>query len=174
MAIEIMSTEKSEIANAIKIIESVAPDGYGRMPILSETDSDLYEQIQFALQSECVSDFLLNQRGTDNLFKFIERMASNCLRESDFLYCEHAAQATEVVLSQPGYDENMVQVALALIYDAYERLQKPRPIFNFDQLSRFETAWTSFSARHAHEKTISTIKYRIGADHDGPRYICYW
>lgn len=169
-----MNTEKSKIDDAVRVIESVAPDGYGRMPIPSQTDSDLHEQIQFALHSECVSDFLLNQRGTDCLFVFIERMASQCLRETDFLYCEQAAQATELVLSQPGYDEEMILVALALIHDAYERLHNPRPVFNYKQLPQFEKAWSRFCARLAHEKTISSIKYRIGADHDGPRYICYW
>ena len=169
-----MNTGKSEIDHAVKVIESVAPDGYGRMPIPSETDSDLYEQIQFALQSESISDFLLNQRGIDCLFKFVERMASQCLRESDFLHCERAAQAMELVLSQPDYDEKMVLIALALIHDAYERLHKPRPEFDIKQLSQFFEAWTSFCALLADEESISEIKYRIGEEPDGPRYICYW
>lgn len=169
-----MNVEKSEITNAVRVIESVAPDGYGRMSIPSQTDSDLHEQIEFALQCECVSDFLLNQRGTDCLFVFIERKASQCLRETDFLYCEQAAQATELVLSQPGYDEEMVLVALALIHDAYERLPEPGPEFNSKQLPQFEKAWSRFCARLSHEKESSEVKYRIGADHDGPRYICYW
>jgi len=169
-----MNTGKSEIDHAVKVIESAAPDGYGRMPIPCDTDSDLYEQIQFALQSGSASDFLLNQRGIDCLFEFVERMASQCLRESVFLCLEHAAQAMELVLSQPGYDEQMVLVALALIHDSYERLQKPRPGFDFKQLPQFSEAWISFSSRLAHEKTISSIKYRITTEPDGPRYICYW
>ncbi|MCH9656853.1 MAG: hypothetical protein K0U86_10280 [Planctomycetes bacterium] len=169
-----MNSGKQEVDHVIKEIESVAPDGYGRMPIPSQTDSDLYEQIQTALQTESVSDFLLNQRGIDSLFKFVERMATQCLRESEFLHCGHAAQAMEIVLSQPDYDEKMVLVGLALIHDAYERLQIPRPEFDSKQMPRFCEAWTRFRARLAHEKTISSIKYRIGTEHDGPRYICYW
>ncbi|MFK7777339.1 MAG: hypothetical protein QM501_04370 [Gimesia sp.] len=144
------------------------------MSIPSETDSDLHEQIQFAIQSECVADFLLNQRGTNCLFEFIERMATQCLREADFVHCEHAAQALELVLSQPGHDEKMVLVGLALIHDAYERLPKPSSEFDVKKLPQFCEAWTSFCERLAHEKTISSIKYRVGADRDGPRYICYW
>lgn len=169
-----MNTGNSEIDNVVKIIESVAPDGYGRMPIPSPTDYELFEQIQVVLQSDSVSDYLLNQRGIDGLFKFMERMCSQCLRESDFLYCEHAAQALEVVLSQPDFDEKMIQVALALIHDSYERLEDPRPKFDSKLLPRFNEAWAKFITLESQDKNSSDIKYRISTEPDGPRYICYW
>lgn len=169
-----MNTNESEIANAVKVIESAAPDGYGRMPIPCQTDSELYAQIQFALQSESRSDFLLNQRGTDSLLKFVERMASQCLRETDFFYCDQAAQALELVLSQPDYDKQMVSVALALIHDAYGRLPEPRPAFDLKLLPKFGELWTNLDSHLLHEKSTSTINYRIGTELDGPRYICYW
>tara|TARA_R110002111_G_scaffold262860_1_gene341916 strand:- start:26607 stop:27116 length:510 start_codon:yes stop_codon:yes gene_type:complete len=169
-----MNSSNPEIANAVKVIESAAPDGYGRMPIPCEIDDELHQQILFALKSKARSDFLLNQRGTDSLLEFIERMASQCLRESDFIYSYHAAQALELVLSQPDYDEHMALVAIALIHDAYSRLPEPRPDINSSELPRFDEAWTSFCSRLEHEKTFSASHFRIGKDTDGPRYTCYW
>ncbi|WP_339731564.1 hypothetical protein [uncultured Gimesia sp.] len=168
------NSNNSEIANAIKIIESVAPDGYGRMLIPSETDSELYQQIEFALQSDSRADFLLNQHGVNNLFKFVERMATHCLRETEFLPCSHAAEALELLLWQPEYDEHMILVALALTHDAYERLPEPQPEFDGKRLPRFSKAWDHFFSDLDHHKSISSVHFRIGEERDGPRYICYW
>jgi hypothetical protein len=169
-----MNSSNPEIENAVRVIESAAPDGYGRMPIPCEIDSELHQQILFALKSETRSDFLLNQRGTDCLLEFVERMASQCLREANFLYCNHAAQALELVLSQPGYDEHMALVAITLIHDAYSRLPESGADLNSSELPRFNEAWISFCSRLEHEKTLSASHFRIGKDADGPRYTCYW
>ena len=169
-----MNTSDKEIANAIKTIETVAPDGYGRMSIPSETDEILYEQVQFTLQSRSRSDFLLNQRGVDNLLKFVERMATQCLRETEFQPCKQAVESLELLFSQPEYDEHMLLVALALVHDAYERLPEPRPEFDTSLLPRFSQAWDHFFSNLDHHKSISSVHFRIGEEIDGPRYICYW
>lgn len=169
-----MNTRNPEIASVVKRIESLAPDGYGRMPIPSETDSELYQQIEFALQSDSRGDFLLNQRGVNDLFKFVERMATHCLRETEFLPCRQAAEALELLLSQPGYDEHMILVALALTHDAYERLPEPQPAFDRKHLPRFSQAWDHFFSDLDHHKSISSVHFRVGEEKDGPRYICYW
>lgn len=169
-----MNTSNTAIANAIKTIESIAPDGYGRMSIPSETDEELYEQIQFALQTDSRADFLLNQRGVNNLLKFVERMATQCLRETEFLPCRQAAEALELLLSQPEYDEHMLLVALALTHDACERLPEPQPEFDEKQLPLFSKAWDHFFSDLDHHKSISSVHFRIREEKDGPRYTCYW
>lgn len=169
-----MNTKNSEIVDTIKAIESIAPDGYGRMSIPCETDAELFQKIEFALQSESRADFLLNQRGVDSLLKFTERMASQNLREPDFQHCDHAAQAVELFLSQPGYDEKMLSVTMALIHDAYYRLPEPRPVFNWKLLPKFQEAWDHFCSVFERDKSHAETSFRIGTEHDGPRYICYW
>tara|TARA_R110002095_G_scaffold195123_3_gene173613 strand:+ start:1783 stop:2292 length:510 start_codon:yes stop_codon:yes gene_type:complete len=169
-----MNSSNPEIANVVRVIESAAPDGYGRMPIPCEIDDELHEQILSALKSKVRSEYLLNQRGTDSLLRYIERMSSQCLREAEKFYCQHAAQALELVLSQPDYDEDMALVAIALIHDAYSRLPESEADLNCSELPRFNEEWTSFCSRLEHEKTLSANHFRIGKDADGPRYICYW
>lgn len=169
-----MNISNSEIVDTIKAIESIAPDGYGRMSIPCETDDELYQKIEFALQSGSRAEFLLNQNGVDSLLKFIERMASQCLREPDFEHCSHAAEAVELILSQPCYDEKMLSVALALIHDAYNRLSKPRPAFDWKHLPKFHEAWNDFCTRFELDQSIAESHFRIGTEHDGLRYICYW
>lgn len=169
-----MDSQNSEIANTIKAIESIAPEGYGRMSIPSQTDEELHEQILITLQSEDITEFVLNQVGIDCLFTFTERMASQCLRESDFQSCSLAAQAMELVFSQPDYDEKMTSVALALIHDSYFRLSEPRPEFDKNLLPRFNNEWMQFCSQFEHDQSISSTLFRIGTEHDGLRYICYW
>lgn len=169
-----MNSSSNEIDNAVKRVETIAPDGYGRMSIPSETDETLYEQVEFFLQSESQERFLLNQRGVDNLIKFVERMATHCLRETEFEPCRQAAEAIEMLLAQPDYDEHMLLVALALTHDAYARLPEPLPTFDETRLPRFSKAWDHFFSNLEHHKEISSVHFRVGEEKDGPRYICYW
>ncbi|EDL58086.1 hypothetical protein [Gimesia maris] len=165
-----MNHNPADLAQTIKTIESIVPDGYGRMPIPSETDEELQEQIEIALQFENRKDVLLNQHGIDNLLKYVERMASECLRESRFKDCLHAAQSLELLLCQPDNDKHPLMVALALIHDAYFRLSEPRPEFDAAQLPLFCAEWNSFNQ----EKSSKAIHFRIREEPEGPRYICYW
>tara|TARA_R110002111_G_scaffold204960_1_gene269703 strand:- start:4319 stop:4816 length:498 start_codon:yes stop_codon:yes gene_type:complete len=165
-----MNHNPADLAQTIKTIESIVPDGYGRMPIPSETDEELQEQIEIALQFENRKDILLNQHGIDNLLKYVERMASECLRESRFKDCLHAAQSLELLLCQPDNDKHPLMVALALIHDAYFRLPEPRPEFDAAQLPLFCAEWNSFDQ----EKSSKAIHFRIREEPEGPRYICYW
>ncbi len=169
-----MNNDNSRIAEVVKAIESVASDGYGRMSIPCEMDEDLYEQIQFALTCEPRSQFLLNQFGFDTLLRFVERRASQCLRDPEFEHCQHAAQALEILLFQPEYDEHTVDVALALVHDAYQHLPTPRPEFDARELPLFSAAWEKITAKLADGTTCSEHHFRVGEDQDGPRYICYW
>ncbi len=169
-----MNSNNPEIANTIKVIESIAPDGYGRMPIPDDIDSELQENIELAVQSESKTDYILNQNGVDSLFGFVERMATQCLRESDFQYCNYASRAMELILSQPSYDEKMVSVALALIHDSYFRLPDPRTAFEMKLLSRFHSAWNQFCSQVEQDNSCSSTLFRLGTEPDGPRYICYW
>lgn len=169
-----MNSHNPEIANTIKVIESIAPDGYGRIPIPDEIDSELQEKIELALQSESKTEFILNQRGVDTLFKFVERMATQCLREGDFQYCNYASRGIELILSQPSHDESMVSVALALIHDSYYRLPDPRTAFELKLLPQFHSEWNQFCSQVEHDKSHSSIHFRIGTEPDGLRYICYW
>lgn len=165
-----MNHNPPDLAQTIKAIESIAPDGYGRMSLPCETDEELQKQIEIALQFESRKDFLLNQRGIDNLLKFVERMASECLRETRFKDCLHAAQSLELLLGQPDNDEHPLLVALALIQDAYFRLPEPRPEFDQAQLPLFCAEWDRFDQ----EKKIKAVHFRIREEPEGPRYVCYW
>ncbi|QDT93253.1 hypothetical protein [Gimesia algae] len=165
-----MNHDPADLALTIKTIESIVPDGYGRMSIPSETDEELQEQIKIALQFENRKDVLLNQHGIDNLLKFVERMASECMRESRFQDCLYAAQSLELLLCQPDTDEHPLMVALTLIHDAYFRLPEPRPEFDAAQLPHFCAKWDRFDQ----EKSSKAVHFRIREEPEGPRYICYW
>ncbi|MCA9005043.1 MAG: hypothetical protein KDA70_07185 [Planctomycetaceae bacterium] len=165
-----MNHNPPDLAQTIKAIESIVPDGYGRMPIPCDTDEELQKQIEIALQFESRKDFLLNQHGIDNLLKFVERMASECLREKRFKDCLNAARSQELLLSQPDTDKHPIMVAMALIHDAYMRLPDPRPGFDAIQLPLFCAEWDSFDQ----EKYSKAVHFRIREEPEGPRYICYW
>lgn len=165
-----MNHHPADLAQTIKTIEAIAPDGYGRMPIPSETDEVLQEQVEIALQFKNREDFLLNQRGVDNLLKFVERMASECMREARFKDCLHAARALELLICQPELEEHTTLVSLALIHDAYSRLPEPRPEFDAAQLPRFCAEWGGIDQ----EKMAKSVQFRIREEPEGPRYICYW
>jgi len=169
-----MNTENPQPAEVVKAIESIAPDGYGRMPIPSETDDELHEQIKYALKCDPRSKLLLNQFGFDSLLRFVERKSSECLRDAEFEHCLQAAQAVEVLLFQPNYDEHVVDVALALIHDSYQRIKPPRPGFEAGDLPLFCAAWDRISTKLAADDHSAEHHFRVGEDQDGPRYICYW
>ncbi|QDU52516.1 hypothetical protein [Gimesia panareensis] len=169
-----MNTENPQSAEVVRAIESLVPDDYGRMPIPCELDEELYEQIKRALSCEPRSELLLNQFGFDSLLQFIERKSSECLREAEFEHCQQAAQALEVLLFQPDYDEHVIEVALALIQDSYQRLKPPRPGFDAGAIPLFCAAWDRLNSQQTSEKQSGVHHFRLGEDQDGPRYTCYW
>lgn len=169
-----MNTEKPQSADVVRAIESLAPDDYGRMAIPCEVDEELHEQIKLALICEPRTKLLLNQFGFDSLLRFIERKSSECLRDPEFDHCRQAAQALEVLLFQPDYDEHVVEVALALIQDSYQRLEPPRAGFEPGELPLFCAAWDRLGSQPHGENHSAEHHFRVGEDQDGPRYICYW
>ena len=154
--------------------------GYGKDQIPNGRDGEITELLQFwsslasADREEAAQGIHNDQRYT--LLAYSERAASRAVRSMDIGFAYFGLLASGVDGWRSDWREN--SALLCLHYDAIIRCGKD-PSLAFEQASlllqnRSSAAMVAFIDRPSEDKTLESMGYEVGSDHDGFRYRRTW